>query len=475
MNYFTTSIAVVAGLCLGFGVLYLFIGARRPFQRSLNVLFGFFALAYAGAIMSARAAFMSESLDRFFSASRVSAIFAVVGFSLLIWFVAVYTNVRPRVLLWVLTASFALVAMAAVFLPDIVIDISGGVAPITFPWGETVLMIAAEDAAILPVYLLALFVSMGYIAVANVRLFRRGERREAIVLAVGIGWFIFTIVEESLVVVGAFDFAFLSDFGFLGFVVAMSLQMINSAIETEAELSSYKTNLESMVAERSTKLEEAHAQLLAQAHEQATTTERNRLARDLHDVITQLLFSINLVAGSLPKLWRSDPEMAGRSTDELQRLTRGALAEMRTFLRELRPNTIATTDLPLLLTHLSDGLAARHDIPASVQVAFEGSLPSDVHIGLYRIAQEAMNNVAKHANASSLTMTLMDTDDQVVLIVTDDGCGFDESVPSTTGMGLEIMRERAHEIGATLTLTSSLDVGTTVEVSWEARTMSEST
>jgi signal transduction histidine kinase len=128
-----------------------------------------------------------------------------------------------------------------------------------------------------------------------------------------------------------------------------------------------------------------------------------------------------------------------------------------------------------LLTHLSDGLAARHDIPASVQVDLVGSLPPAVHVGLYRIAQEAMNNVAKHANTSSLTVTLIGTGDRVDLTVVDDGYGFDESAPSASGMGLDIMRERAHEIGATLTISSELDVGTTVDVNWEARMMSEST
>jgi two-component system nitrate/nitrite sensor histidine kinase NarX len=158
--------------------------------------------------------------------------------------------------------------------------------------------------------------------------------------------------------------------------------------------------------------------------------------------------------------------MAERSTNELQRLTRGALAEMRTLLRELRPQTIADTDLGTLVTQLTEGLAARHDIPAEIRAEVNGDLPPDVHIALYRIAQEAMNNVAKHANASSLVVDLTGDDGVVHLSIADDGYGFDAAEVSSDHMGLDIMEERASGIGANLTVTSEPDAGTTVDVSW---------
>jgi signal transduction histidine kinase len=161
--------------------------------------------------------------------------------------------------------------------------------------------------------------------------------------------------------------------------------------------------------------------------------------------------------------------MAERSTAELQRLTRGALAEMRLLLRELRPHTIAETDLATLITQLSHGLAARHDIPATVHTDTDGTLPPDVHVALYRIAQEAMSNIAKHAHASSLTVDLVGSDSRVTLSVIDDGYGFDPSAVPTGSMGLDIMHERAEEIGAVLTISSEIDAGTAIDVKWQSR------
>jgi signal transduction histidine kinase len=471
--YFTTSIALVAGLCLAFGILYVFTGSRRPSSRLLNLLFGFFALAYGGAIMTARAAFMSETIDQFAVASRISSVIAAAGFALLIWFVAVYTGVMPRALLWTVTGAFAIVGLAGIVAPDLVINVADGVGSITLPWGETVLMVRVGTAPLEVVVLVALLVSIVYIVVADIKQFRQGDRAEAIVLAIGIGWLAFTIVEENLVTFGVIDFVFLSDFGFLGFVIAMGLEMVNRAIETESELTDYKDNLEKMVEERSAQLEDAQHQLLVQAEEEATAAERSRLARELHDVITQLLFSINLVAGSLTRLWRKDPEMAKRSTQELQRLTRGALSEMRTLLRELRPHAIAETNLATLITHLSEGLAARHDIPARIHTEMTGTLPTEVHIAMYRIAQEAMNNVAKHASASSLEVDLLGTESHVALRIIDDGYGFDDATAPSGGMGMDIMRERASEVDAHLVLSSEQDLGTTVEVTWTAHALSE--
>jgi signal transduction histidine kinase len=305
-----------------------------------------------------------------------------------------------------------------------------------------------------------------YVIVAAVLAVRRDRRPGGLALTIGVGWFVATFVVDSLVQFGVIDFVVLNDFGFLGFVVAMGLQEARRSIETERVLLAYKEDLEGMVADRTSELEEAHAELLTQAEDRAVTEERNRLAQELHDAVTQLLFSINLIAGSLPELMRKNPEAAERTTRELQRLTRGALAEMRTLLRELRPHTIAVTDLATLVGQLTDGLAARHDIPTDVRLDFDDDLPPDVHLAVYRIAQEALNNVAKHANASSLVVELTGDDCHIHLSIADDGYGFDTAIVAPHRMGLDIMQERASSIGGEVAVASEPNKGTTVVMDW---------
>jgi two-component system nitrate/nitrite sensor histidine kinase NarX len=219
-----------------------------------------------------------------------------------------------------------------------------------------------------------------------------------------------------------------------------------------------------------------NARLFDQAQEAAVAEERSRLARELHDSVTQVLFSINLIALSLGRLWKRNPGMAERSTDELQRLTRGALAEMRTLLRELRPQTIAATELSTLLKQLGDGLSARHDIPVEVEVSQPCELPPEVHVTLYRIAQEALSNVAKHAEASQVAIKLICGDTDAHLTITDDGQGFDPNEVSAGHMGLDIMRERADAIGGAVTIASAPGAGTTITIAWpvQGATLDES-
>jgi two-component system nitrate/nitrite sensor histidine kinase NarX len=209
-----------------------------------------------------------------------------------------------------------------------------------------------------------------------------------------------------------------------------------------------------------------NARLSEQAQAAAVSEERSRLARELHDSVTQVLFSINLIALGLGRLWKRDPELAERSTDELQRLTRGALAEMRTLLRELRPQTIAKTELSTLLKQLGDGVAARHDIPVDVDVSERCEIPPQVHVALYRIAQEALNNITKHAEASQVAVKLACEGAAVQLSIIDDGQGFDLNDVPPEHMGLDIMRERADAIGAAVTVSSRPGAGTSIAVAW---------
>ena len=463
--YFTTSIALVAGVCLAFGALYYFVGLKRAPDRMRNLLFASFATAYAGAILGARSAYLATSPEQASGGGRAGLVFAMAGFSFLAWYVATYTGVRPVRFLWALTGVFTAFGLATVFFPGLN-DFTNGATSQTLPWNETILVLPHEALLLFPLEVAAQVALIVYVIAADVIQFRRGARSESLALAIGIGWFAVTLMEENLVELGLIDFVVMADFGFLGFVVVMGLQEVRRSIYYERELLDYRANLESMVDVRTRELEAAQAELLARAENRAAAEERNRLAHELHDSVTQLLFSINLIAGSLPELTRRNPEMAQRTTDELQRLTRGALAEMRTLLRELRPHTIAATDLSTLVSQLADALAARHDIPADMRLELDDGLPQDVHLAVYRIAQEALNNVAKHANASLLELELSGDDHHVHLSVTDDGYGFDTTNVPARHMGLDIMRERASGIGARLAVVSKPNAGTTVEMDW---------
>ncbi len=209
-----------------------------------------------------------------------------------------------------------------------------------------------------------------------------------------------------------------------------------------------------------------NARLYEQAQQVAVLEERQRLARELHDAVTQTLFSASLIAEVLPRLWERSPDEGWRRLEELRQLIRGALAEMRTLLLELRPAALVETGLGDLLRQLAEAITGRARVPVTVKVKGQRPLPSDVQVALYRIAQEALNNVAKHAEASQATVSLRCQPERVELRVSDDGHGFNPENISPEHLGLGIMCERATAIGATLKIESQIGHGTQVVVVW---------
>jgi signal transduction histidine kinase len=212
-----------------------------------------------------------------------------------------------------------------------------------------------------------------------------------------------------------------------------------------------------------------NARLRAQVEQAAVTAERSRLARDLHDAVTQTLFSASLIAEMLPRVWERHPGEARSSLEELRRLTRGALAEMRTLLLELRPVALIEAKLGRVLGYLTEAITSRTRVPISLIVEGESTLPPDVQVALYRIAQEALNNIAKHAKAGQATVNLCCQPEGVELHISDDGRGFDPNAISSDHLGVGIMRERARTIGATLKIESRPGSGTQVVVAWQDR------
>lgn len=239
----------------------------------------------------------------------------------------------------------------------------------------------------------------------------------------------------------------------------------------------------------------------------AVVEERRRLARELHDSVTQLIFSITLIAQSIGSAWRREPAEGERRINRLLELSQAALAEMRALLVELRPpdhlpGALATGGMgvgteagspaasPLLHPPIPTLLQVQRDgLPAALRahianVAHDGltidfnsegysRLRLEQEEALYRIAQEALNNIVKHAGARHVQIILVQRGGGARLVVRDDGIGFDPDVAppvadpravSNGGMGLRIMRERAEALGGSLHVATAPGRGTIVEL-----------
>lgn len=211
----------------------------------------------------------------------------------------------------------------------------------------------------------------------------------------------------------------------------------------------------------------ANAQLRSQAEESAVSAERSRLARDLHDAVTQTLFATSLIAEVLPRLWEKNPELGRQKITEIRELTRGALAEMRTLLMELRPTALVDVPLPDLLLQLSEAFTGRARVPVALDVDKPIDMPTNVKIGFYRITQEALNNVQKHSRASQVEIHLHDCTTCIELIIRDNGVGFQMGKSAPDHFGLGIMEERAQSIAGKFQIESAPREGTLITVTWE--------
>jgi signal transduction histidine kinase len=218
-------------------------------------------------------------------------------------------------------------------------------------------------------------------------------------------------------------------------------------------------------------LQDAHEQLqayAAQAEELAAVQERNRLARNLHDSVTQTIFTMTLTAEAARILFDRDPAQAGPQLDKLQELAKSALTEMRSLVFELRPTAVVTQGLIPALRHHITTLERQQGLTVALHVTGEPYLPDEQAQRLFRIIQEALNNVVKHAQVDKASVTLQFENGRVLLQVEDHGQGFAPEAIHTEEkhMGLSSMRERAEMMGGTLTIDSSPGEGTrlTVEV-----------
>jgi PAS domain S-box-containing protein len=214
----------------------------------------------------------------------------------------------------------------------------------------------------------------------------------------------------------------------------------------------------------------ANAELYEHAQSLAALQERQRLAQNLHDAVNQSLFSAGLIAEVLPRLWKRDPDTAQQSLADLRILMRGAQAEMRALLAELLPTTLTDTELGDLLLLLGNAFTGRTSIPVDVTAVDEGSLPAETQVALYRICQEALNNIAKHAKASRVEIDLHHASGELKLLIRDNGRGFGTNELTPSGhYGLAMMRERAKAVNAELAVISQPGQGTQVTIHWGER------
>lgn len=210
-----------------------------------------------------------------------------------------------------------------------------------------------------------------------------------------------------------------------------------------------------------------NAQLYRESQELAAYQERQRLARDLHDSVSQTLFSSSVMAESALRQWDANPTKAYDLLGNLHSLTKSALAEMRVLLLELRPTALTQISFYQLVEQYVESIRNRKHYTVTLTTDRVPRLPPDAQIALYRILQEALNNIIKHAEASQVMIRIVQQDGWLRMTIEDNGRGFDQAAVGASSMGLGFMRERAEGIGAHLALESSIGAGTRIMVEWE--------
>jgi signal transduction histidine kinase len=190
-----------------------------------------------------------------------------------------------------------------------------------------------------------------------------------------------------------------------------------------------------------------NAQLYDRAREQEVLAERNRLARDLHDSLSQALFSMVLNAEAASLFFESDPEKARTQIQLLYETANAALKEMRTLIFELRPANLEQEGLATVLTKHVKLIGSRYGIETRVDVRGQRRLPLHIEKALFRVAQEALNNVVKHANATEVALLLKTHDEWAYMSIEDNGVGITPGETTFNTLGLTSMRERVDQLG----------------------------
>jgi signal transduction histidine kinase len=209
-----------------------------------------------------------------------------------------------------------------------------------------------------------------------------------------------------------------------------------------------------------------NARLYGQAQQLAVMKERNRLARDLHDSVTQALYGVTLYSEAATRqLLSGEIDLAVSHLGEIRNTAQESLREMRLLIFELRLPSLRHEGVAAALQSRLEAVEGRVGLVTKFQAEGEGRLSPEAEEGLYRIAQEALNNTLRHAHASSVTVHLYQNDGTAKLEIVDDGIGFDSTaVREQGGFGLRGMEERATRLGGNLIVHSSPGNGTKIKV-----------
>ncbi len=213
------------------------------------------------------------------------------------------------------------------------------------------------------------------------------------------------------------------------------------------------------------RLADENAQLAERAAQFATVEERNRLARELHDSVSQELFSLTMLAAASRRVMEHDPARAAAQLTEIEAMARRALEETRNLIFALRPVALDDRGLVPALRDLVVALEQRQGLKVDLQTRDERRLPLAVEQDLYRIVQEALANVARHSGERTATVALAYQPTCLQLSISDQGQGFDMAAPRRPqAIGLQSMAERAQNLGGRCTIQSAVNAGTRVEV-----------
>lgn len=233
-------------------------------------------------------------------------------------------------------------------------------------------------------------------------------------------------------------------------------RMTQSLRRARAELEGWAHEMERRVQERT-------EQVVEQRQRLAVLEERQRVARELHDSISQALFTVTITLESAQQFLLKDAARMPVLLERAHGVAKEALGDVRTLISELRPVPLEQHGLPDALREQFAAITTRTGIPVGIHTDMVDKLPSEREEALYRIALEAVNNAVKHAHATRISVYLVRRDDRVELKVTDDGTGFDTRTEHPGHYGLGTMRERAQALGGTTKIESSPGTGTTVE------------